>query len=1029
MASNEYIYANLSTREATGSTGSPVNFKWVAGQSVSYAVRFLQRDAAGALSETHLPILNLRAAVGREGAAPESGWYKIKLGNAPSSSLNTTGRLDWNSDPMDVEAALNSLPARPADFICDQGEAGVILRLVDEGPVSLSVIPEGLRPTSYGKVLGGRRFPEKKAKVSIGQLTFTAKPIGELGNVISVQYVAPSAAAPISINVVDNKITVNLSRDGVGLTATEAAIKTAIEASAAASALVLVSGGGAETPDAQPEVFLSGGVNPSGYEYLIKLEQAPVVFTDWTTRKLPPTPSITKIQAGGRTNTYPPVIWNTIQALAVPPDFEGAYQFQRTSKQKRSSLASKGDGTIALTAILDRLIADEGGKVTVTNPNNNVAHIEFGGEFAGYDVENLDISVYSAPPADYVFTLDLNNADLAHMLQSRESVTLPFEVDVTTWVDATDPTLGTTTIKLWKTNATIARNMLWDSAAVRPPINWQRQPAPVDYVPFAASQVLTGQQAAYTAVIGGGTDFVIDHNIGGAGGGVVAVAVRENKDDGRQLRDDEYTLRFTSANSILVQFPTAPAANSLVVVVIGYGEESVFTAHTHPIDQIKTVSGNGYVAESLRIILEDFARRIARLEALLPRGGGGLPSGNEKRKVQIPPVGEILPDITLEGDDGDTVSLASQVIGSQSPKDPPAVIPGTDLDEQKKAFDAEILRVKAEAAAEVAAAQAAAAIAAEEVKAQAIQEAEQKKTNVISKIAIQQFGTITETTTNQTSTTTTSTGSTTTVTPVTVKTKGPIMYPALRNGKYPMLLPAIHSAAALDIASVPSVATAAGIVYRNTGTVPLSLPAGGGRKAQSVPVSGYFGGDGRAIYALRRVGATTSYHPIEMERDLMRVGVRASQFPTGSELALAWSLDLSFSTEVVLGGANYIMLVEATPMPDAAVPATTGVNVGALGTPVLLAAPRIAFSRGVSETRQFALKLRRAIVTEGGQSVLRGTSRYTDYGVDSIGPDIPAGDFLLTVRLARWDVDDSSPAPTGQVGVFMPETQIIVEQI
>jgi hypothetical protein len=1025
MASNEYIYANLSTREATGSTGSPVNFKWVAGQSVSYAVRFLQRDSAGALSETALPILNLRAAVGREGASPESGWYKIKVGNAPSSASNTTGRLDWNADPMEVEAALNSLPARPADFICDQGDAGLVLRLVDEGPVSLSVIPEGLRPTAYGKVLGGRRFPEKKARVSIGALTFIAKAVGELGNAVSVQYVAPSAGQPLLVTVAGSKITVRLSENTAA-----AAIKGAIETHTAANELVVVAlGDGSSNPSAQPEVFLAGGVNPSGHEYEIKLEQAPVVFTDWTTRKLPPSPTITKIQAGGRSG-FPPVIWNTIQALAVPTDFEGAYQFQRTSKQKRSSLASKADGINALTTILNNLLADEGATVKVTNPNNNVAHIEFTGAFAGYDVEDLDISVYSAPPPDYVFTLDLNNADLAHMLQSRESVTLPFEVDVTTWVDPKDPTQGTTQIKLWKTNATITRNMLWDGAAVRPPINWQRQPSPVDYVPFAATQVLTGQQAAYTAVIGGGTDFVIDHNLGGNGGGVVAVAVRENKDDGRQLQDNEYTLRFLSPNSISLQFTASYAANSLVVVVIGYGEESVFTAHTHPIDQIKTVSEGGHVAESLRIILEDFTRRIGRLEALLPRDNVlGLPSGKEKRKVQIPPVGEILPDITLEGSEGDTVSLASQVVGSQSKNTPPAVVSGTDLDEQKKAMEAEILRVKAEAAAQVAAVQAAAAKAAEEVKAQAIQEAEQKKTNVISKIAIQQFGTITETTTNQTSTTTTSTGTTTTVTPVTVKTKGPIMYPALRNGKYPMLLPAIHSAAALDIASVPTVATAAGIVYRNTGTVPLSLPAGGGRKAQSVPVSGYFGGDGRAIYALRRVGETTSYHPIEMERDLMRVGVRASQFPTGSELALAWSLDLSFSTEVVMGGANYIMLVEATPMPDAAVPATTGVNVGALGTPVLLAAPRIAFSRGVSETRQFALKLRRAIVTEGGQSVLRGTSQYTDYGVDSIGPDIPAGDFLLTVRLAQWDVDDSSPAPTGQVGVFMPETQIIVEQI
>jgi hypothetical protein len=41
---------------------------------------------------------------------------------------------------------------------------------------------------------------------------------------------------------------------------------------------------------------------------------------------------------------------------------------------------------------------------------------------------------------------------------------------------------------------------------------------------------------------------------------------------------------------------------------------------------------------------------------------------------------------------------------------------------------------------------------------------------------------------------------------------------------------------------------------------------------------------------------------------------------------------------------------------------------------------------------------------------------------------MPDGDFLLTIRLAQWDVDDSTPAPTGQVGVLMPATQMTIEQ-
>jgi hypothetical protein len=1011
MASNEYIYANLSAREATGSTGSPLTFSWVAGQSVSYALRFLQRDSVGAIGETALNILNLRAAIGREGAWPESGWYKIKVGTAPSTAANTTERIDFNAGALDVEEALNALTGKPAEFRCDEGANAILIRRVDDGDVALSVVGDGLRPTSFGKILGGRRFPERKARLSIGGLTFISRLVGEAGNAISVRYVAGDS---VSVSVVDSKITVNLLDS-----TSEEAIQAAIEAHVAASALVAVGLRNGATAAVQAETFLSGGMDSrGGYEYSLQLAQAPVVFTDWTLRNLPPAPVITRVQAGGRTGGFPDTTWNTIQALAVPPDFRGAYQFKRGLK--RSALASKDDGTVAIGRILNALLAEEGGTVTVTNPNNNVAHIEFGGTFVGYDIADLEIAVYSTPPPDYVFDLDLGSADLAEMLQDKESVTLPFEVDATVWQNPTDPSEGTKVIKLWKTTATIKRNVLWDALAVRPPIDWLRRPMPLDYVPFSDTQFLTGQQAAYTAVIGNGStkNFSIAHGLGGGveqvgnsaiyrDEGVVSVDVRENKPAGRQLRDDEYILRFESAGSVSLEFDEAPEEDGLVVVVLGYGQESAFTSHTHPIDQIKTITEDGSPSESLRIILEDFQARIARLEQLIPRGSvSSLGSGLEKKKVQIPPIGEILPDIAMEGGDGEPLSLASQIIAPAGKGQEPKVVAGTELEDQKKLFDAELLRVKAEAAAELMAAQEAATKAAVDVKVKADQEAAQKKTSMVSRVSIAEFAT---------RLTAAGTVSTTAL---------PNLYPAMRNGKYAWLLPAIHSAAAQDVSALPAISAAAGIVYRNAGTLPLSLPAGGGRKAQSVLAGGFFGGDGRALYALRRAGATTSYHPIEMERELVRLVVREAQFPLASDLSLAWQLDLSFLTETMVAGGGYVMSVEAAPLPSASTPATTGVNVGAVGQAVLLAAPRIGFSRGVSETRQFSLKLARKL-NESGQAV--GTSQFTDY-VESIGPELPQGDFLLTVRLAQWDVDDSTPTPTGQVSVLMPATQMTVEQ-
>ena len=1022
MAGNEYIYANLSTREATGSTGSPLTFSWVAGQSVSYALRFLQRDSSGAIGETQLSILNLRAAIGREGAWPESGWYQIKVGTTPSTAANTTERIDFNAGALEVEEALNALTGKPAEFRCDEGANIILIRRVDGGEAALSVVSDGLRPTSFGKIFGGRRFPERRARLSLGGirgLTFISKLEGEAGNGISVEYVAPSADAAMSVAVVGSKIMVNLSRRSGALTAedTAAMIKAALEASSAASALVAVTilEDGSATAYPQAEVFLSGGINPSGHEYSLQLAQAPVVFTDSTTIGMPPAPVITRVQSGGRVLF---TTWNTIQALAVPPDFRGAYQFKRGLK--RSSLASKDDGTVAIGRILNALLAEDGGKVTVTNPNNNVAHIEFGGTFAGYNIEDLEIVPYSTPPPDYVFSLDLGSADLAEMLQDKESVTLPFEVDATVWENPNDPTKGTKVIKLWKTTATIKRNVLWDALAVRPQIDWLRRPMPVDYVPFSDTQFLVGQQAAYTAVIGNGStkNFTIDHGLGGGveqvgqsyiykDEGVVSVDVRENKPSGRQLRDDEYVLRFASAGSVSLEFDEAPDEDGLVVVVLGYGQKSAFTIHTHPIDQIKTIGQDGSVGESLRVILEGFQARMARLELLLPRGSvSSLESGLTKKKVQIPPIGEILPDIAMEGGGGEPLSLASQIIAPAGKGQDPKVVAGTELEDQKKLFDAELLRVKAEAAAELKAAQEAAAKAAQDVKVKVDQEAAQKKTSMVSRVSIAEFAS---------RLTASGTASTTAL---------PSLYPSLRNGKYALLLPAIHDAAAQDVSALPTLTAAAGNVYRNAGSQPLSLPAGGGRKGQIVPAGGFFGSDGRALYALRRAGATTSYHPIEMERELLRVVVRAAQFPLASSLSLAWQLDLSFLTDTMVAGGGYVMSVEVAPLSSATTPATTGANVGAVGQAVLLAAPRIGFSRGVSETRQFSLKLTRKL-NEGGQAI--GTSQFTDY-VESIGPEVPQGDFLLTVRLAQWDVDDSTPAPTGQVSVLMPATQMTVEQ-
>jgi hypothetical protein len=993
MNSLDYLYVDLARREVLNSEAGDLKTftNLIAGQKVQFALRFYSRLSNGDLSEVNLDILSLRVGLGRIDARPESGWYRIQVGEGPSTQQNTTREIEWSESAIEIEEALNALPLRPDDFVCNEENGSISLRLQDGSDVPLHVYTQGLKPLSIGRI--------ERVRV--------------------------------------------------------------------------------------------GGVSV----YYLRLIQAPVSFSDGSERRLPAAPSIKTLQNGGYQETSQSIrFWNEIQELTVPSDFRGSYQFRTTDTFKRSAVLDRLAGIQEIQTALNDMFRNEDGAVKVTNPATNIANIEFGSLTPGIilsglqarDIPELVVEVFSAPPGSYIVDLDLSTAGIADLLRNNESVTLPFEAEALVYKNPDEPSEGVMTVKLWSTEASVRRPMLWDGLANNAPAGWQSRIIPKDYIPFTNDQILIGQQQAVVRLIGV-QESIIDHNLGGSGqnAGVVAVIVRDAANNGIQLQDAYYTLRHPSVNSINIKidesayltkyvgdgvkttfapkhplsvplgafvqsvqgsgyvwnavpnfgisngsvvFTSAPPVGqviaiggipgpaSIAVSIIGYGPASQFQAHTHTMQQIQGLS------DFINNVLE----RVTNLEKIVPRGGAvSVASSIPPKSISIPSYGEILPDLAIEGTDG--VSIASQISGVGS-SNATAAISGTALQAQQKEQEAAALRIKAEEDAKLAAAQEAARAAAEQVKVKAVQEAVQKKTSVISKVVIQQFGTISETTTNQTSTTTSSTGTTTTVTPVTVKTLGPTMFPSLRGGKYPMLLPAIHSATALDLASLPSVAGASGIVYRNTGTVPLVLPAGGGRKAQSVAVGGYFGGDGRALYALRKAGITNSYHPIEMERELIRVVVRAAQFQENSVLSLPWQLDLSFLTSNITAGAGYVMPVEVAPLPDAASPAPLGVNTGEIGQFVLLGAPRITFSRGIAETRQFSLKLSRIRELEDGQSILRSTSRITDYGIESIGPAVPAGDFLLTVRLAQWDVDDSSPLPTGQVGVLMPATQMTIEQ-
>ena len=98
-------------------------------------------------------------------------------------------------------------------------------------------------------------------------LTYTAVAIGPAGNNVRVRYNIAGASQALSVTVAGNDISVNLATNGSSVpTSTAAQIKTAVEASAPASALVTVanaaSNDGTGVPgDAIPYVNLGGGTD------------------------------------------------------------------------------------------------------------------------------------------------------------------------------------------------------------------------------------------------------------------------------------------------------------------------------------------------------------------------------------------------------------------------------------------------------------------------------------------------------------------------------------------------------------------------------------------------------------------------------------------------------------------------------------------------------------------------------------------------------------------------------------------------
>lgn len=381
------------------------------------------------------------------------------------------------------------------------------------------------------------------------------------------------------------------------------------------------------------------------YRYEIRLTQAPLASTSSFDLIVPPAPAITSVQDGGE-DAGSGASWNEIQALTVNPAFRGTYQIRRGFK--KTDLLSVEDGPEEIEEALAAL-ADDGEEFRVTNPTANVAHIEFAGDAGGINQDLLTVQVFSAPPGDPTFVLNLNTQEVFAALRTATEIKPTLEIELTI-EDENDP-LEEYTITIFRGEVTLVKELQDEATTVAANVDWLQTPAGKQYPAFGVNQIITGSQH-YSATVGDGVSSILNiaHNLNTQD---VQVSVY-NASTGAQYRDDQVDVTVNSVNDLDLDFTAgAPALNGVRVVITSAGPASAFQAHNHAIAEVT----------GLQTLLDDLGVRLQTIEGLVPTGAisSSSPSSDGVlARWTLPDLFEVYPSRGQDATKATTVSGIDQ---------------------------------------------------------------------------------------------------------------------------------------------------------------------------------------------------------------------------------------------------------------------------------------------------------------------------------------------------------------------------------
>lgn len=236
------------------------------------------------------------------------------------------------------------------------------------------------------------------------------------------------------------------------------------------------------------------------------------------------------------------------------------------------------------------------------------------------------------------------------------------------------------------------------------------------------------------------------------------------------------------------------------------------------------------------------------------------------------------------------------------------------------------------------------------------------------------------------------------------------------------LVGAVHDATADDFTVLPAISDSTkGKAYTYTGTTPLDVPGGLGRRGISLLTGQSIANDGRVWYRLVKVdGAKTSWYPEDFDRELFVVAISARQLIAKrvAELNIGFEVALRSRRERDAAGytgdarntqAQWVLVIEHGSFTGETSPSTTDTNLKAITwneTPIL--SHRLIVTRNPG-THSFGCRVNRSA---GG--VLSADAIF--YGASEAGGSVPAAaDFALRARLVRFDLVDGVADPRGLV--------------